>query len=758
MGDKKRGSGLPSKRDIRKFVDEAQGEVSRREIARAFGVKGAARADLRRLLKEMTENGQIGKWERRKTVSLEKLPKVLVIDIVDQDTDGELLGAPAKWRSDAPPPRIYLAPGEGAGATGGPALGVGDRVLARLTPIDGAYEARIIRRIGQSAHRILALYRATPAGGKAEPVDRKTRADIRIDRGDAAGARDGDLVLVELKRDRAYGVKRGRVVEIAGRIDDQKSISLIAIHAHRILTGFPDEALREAARAPAPDVQGRVDLRETPLITIDPEDARDHDDAVWAAADDDPKNKGGHKAIVAIADVAHFVRPGSALDKAALIRGNSTYLPDRVAPMLPEALSTDLCSLHEGEDRACLAVEMIFDKDGRKRRHRFMRAVMRSHGAVSYEQAQIAHEGRPDDKTAPLLDPVIKPLFAAYAALARAREARGPLDLDLPERKIVFGPDDRVAGVAIRDRFDAHRLIEEFMVQANVCAAETLEEKRTPLIYRIHEAPDPEKIEALRDYLESVGYSLPKGQVILPNSFNQILKIARAREEEEMISDVVLRSQSQAYYGTENLGHFGLRLARYAHFTSPIRRYADLVVHRCLIRALKLGEGGLTDAERETLNDTAQAISFTERRSMAAERDSVDRFMAAFMEARIGAEFDGRIRGVSRFGVFVRLDETGAEGLVPIRALGAEYFTHDEARHALIGEESGLGYRLGQKVRVRLDEAAPVTGGMRFTMLTPPEAVKGGKSGGRKRGTRKYDGKRAKRRGGGKNKARKDRR
>ena len=746
---KARGSsgGLPSKREILDYLETHGGDAARRDIARAFGVKGEARTDLRRLLREMTEEGLIKKSGRKRSSKTGQLPPVGVIDLVGQDTDGELLGAPVNWREETPPPKIILAPGDNRKREPTPALGVGDRVLARLAKTDdGVYEARLIKRLGQSAHRVLGVYRETGAGGRVEPVDRKAKRDILIAQGDSGEAKNGDLVLAELRSDGPPGLKRGRLVEIVGHIDDPKAIGLIALHAHGVPTGFTDAELEEAKRAAPADHRDREDLRNIPLITIDPADARDHDDAVWAAPDTDPQNENGWRVIVAIADVARYVRPGSALDKGAQTRGNSVYLPGQVIPMLPERLSNDLCSLREKEDRPCLAVEMRFSASGRKKGHRFLRGVMKSAAKLSYEEAQAAIDGSPNEKTEPLLEPVLRPLFAAYRALAEARDKRGPLHLDLPERRIVLDDEGRVAGIRIPARLDAHRLVEEFMIQANVAAAETLEAARTPFIYRAHDAPDPDKIEALREYLASIGYKLSRSEAVKPIHFNKILAEAKARGEIETVSEVVLRSQSQAVYTPEDRGHFGLNLRRYAHFTSPIRRYADLVVHRALIKTCDLGSDGLTNDEIAHLEDLSQAISNYERRAMAAERDTVDRYLAGHLDSQIGAEFEGRVSGVTRFGLFVRLDETGADGLVPIRALGFEYFHHDEARHALVGEESGREYRLSQKVRVRLEETSPIKGGLRFDILTPPEAGDGLK---KKTGRRKtgIGGRRRPRRG-----------
>jgi ribonuclease R len=495
--------------------------------------------------------------------------------------------------------------------------------------------------------------------------------------------------------------------------------------------GFSEAEQREADTARPAKLGKREDLRDKLLITIDPDDAKDHDDAIWAAPDEDPKNPGGWQVIVAIADVAAYVTPGSALDRGAFKRGNSVYLPDRVVPMLPERLSNDLCSLREQEERPCLAVHMVLDARGNKKRHRFLRGWMKSAAKLSYTQAQAAIDGKDGGPANALLDEVLKPLWGAYFAAREARNRREPLEIDAPERRVRVGPDGKVAGVEVRERFDAHKLVEEFMIQANVCAAETLEKHRTPLIYRVHEQPSAEKIEGLAAYLPTVGLKWTRGERVVTGRFNAVLKQARNSEHYETINEVVLRSQSQAVYDTDNQGHFGLNLERYAHFTSPIRRYADLTVHRALIRALDLGPDGQTDDERARLEAIAEEITHAERRAMAAERDAVDRFIALYLADHVGGEFEGRITGVTRFGAFVRLAETGADGLVPISTLGQERFEHIESEHALVGLDTGGRFRLGMQVKVRIEEAQPITGGLLLDILTPAE--KGPKPKGRRR-------------------------
>jgi ribonuclease R len=687
--------------------------ATKRDLSRTLNIHGNERIALKRILKELESEGLLHKGNRRSYSKPGALPEVTVLEISGSDPDGELLARPVNWDSNEDPPRIYVQFSREDGAK----LGIGDRVLGRLSESHGGdYEAKIIKRLGASAHKVLGVYRKTAQGGRIAPIDRKSRIEFVVEARDSGDAASNELVMAEPLAGRSSGLPRARVTERLGSMNEPKTVSLIAIHAHGIPTDFPDEVIAQAKAAQPVDPRGRTDLRSVPLVTIDPEDARDHDDAVWAGPDDDPKNKGGHVVIVAIADVAHYVTPGSALDREAWKRGNSCYFPDRVVPMLPEELSADLCSLREGVDRACLAVRMVFDKSGNKRHHEFMRAVMRSAARLTYQQAQHAFDGRPDDKAKPVAAGVLTPLWAAYQTLLLERKERDPLDLDLPERRVIIGQNGKVASIAFRERLESMKLIEEFMVLANVAAAETLEKARVPLIYRIHEAPSKEKLSTFADFLKTIGVNFAKGQVVKPGIFNRILSQVKGGPHADVMNDVVLRTQSQAIYSPDNVGHFGLNLQRYAHFTSPIRRYADLVVHRALVRAGKFGDDGLSDKEIGRLSETADHISMCERRAMAAERDSTDRYVAAFMEDRIGANFTARITGVTRFGLFVRLADTGAEGLLAARSLGVEYFRHDEKKHALIGDRTGTAYKLGDHVEVRLAEAAPLTGGLRFEL------------------------------------------
>jgi ribonuclease R len=714
---------FPSKEELLAFIGKKPGKIGTREIARAFNLKNDRRAELKRVLRELADEGRI-ESRRKKLHHPGALPHVTLADITGRDDDGELIATPTEWDEDAhgPAPKIRIA--TRAKAQPHETVGVGDRALLRIEDSgddDAPYSGRVIKVLDRGKARALGIFRALPGGGgRLVPIDKKQLGrELAIPKDAAKDARDGDLIAVSVQRPPRFGLPVARVEERLGSLKSERAVSLIAIHAHEIPHVFPVAAEAEAHAAKPADVSGREDWRKLPLVTIDPVDAKDHDDAVHAAPDPDPKNPGGHTVTVAIADVAHYVRPGSALDREAQKRGNSVYFPDRVVPMLPERISNDLCSLRGGEDRAALAVRMIVGADGRKRSHTFHRVLMRSAGKLNYVQVQAAIGGQPDEDTRPLLDPVLKPLYGAYAALKRARDARGPLDLDLPERKILLKADGTVDRVLTPERLESHRLIEEFMILANVAAAETLEQARVPLVYRVHDEPSLEKIEALRQFLQTLHISLPKGGALRAEQFNHILERVKGQDIEKLVNEVVLRSQAQAEYAAENYGHFGLNLRRYAHFTSPIRRYADLIVHRGLIRARKFGPDGLPDSQdQRALGEIAAQISAAERRAMKAERETNDRLIAHFLADRIGASFEGHISGVTRAGLFVKLDHTGADGFVPARTIGAEYFRYEEDRHAMVGGRSGETYRLGDRVTVKLVEAAPVAGALRFELLS----------------------------------------
>ncbi|KEO52647.1 ribonuclease R [Thioclava pacifica] len=706
---------IPSRQQILDWLNDNPDQTAKRDIARAFGVKGQAKIELKRILREMEAEGLIEK-RRRQFRDPNTLPPVTVLRMLREDSQGDQWAEPAEWTGEGAAPVVLYVRREGD-----PALAQGDRILGRLTPVEDEsydYEARLIRKIGTASHRIVGIFRKTAEGGRIMPIDKGSESEWQVPAGVTEGAKDGELVEAEQTGPRGrMGLPRARVLEVLGDPSAPKAVSLIAIHQHGIPDDFPDEVVAEADAAEPAPLGDREDLRKLPFVTIDPADARDRDDAVLVERDDDPKNENGFLIWVAIADVAHYVTPGSALDREARKRGNSTYFPDRVVPMLPDRLSGDLCSLHENVDRAVLAVRMKIDEHGRKLSHRFTRGMIRSVGSLEYAQVQDARDGNPDEKTEGMVEEIIDPIYEAYEALKRARALRQPLELDLPERQIVIGDDGHVASIRFKTRLDAHKLIEEFMVLANVAAAEELEKLRRPLLYRVHEEPSLEKIEALREVAQASGFNLAKGQVLKTAHLNNLLSQSEGSEFDELINITTLRSMTQAYYAPTNYGHFGLALRSYAHFTSPIRRYSDLIVHRALILGHGWGKDGLSQWDIDNLEETAQQISDTERRSMAAERDTTDRYLAAYLSDRVGSEFAGRISGVQKFGAFVRLDETGADGLIPIREIGREFFHFDREAQELVGSETGMTITIGQRVRVRLAEAVPITGGLMLELL-----------------------------------------
>ncbi len=707
---------MPTKAEILEWISEHPTQTTKRDIAKAFGIKGAARIDLKRMLKELEAEGHLAK-SKKTYLDPEKLPPVSVLRVSGQTNDGDLTATALEWHGEGAEPVVLMIP-----RAGDPALGEGDRILARLQEVTGEdhhYEGRLIRRIGTNPKKVLGIFRKGAEGGRILPIDKGDNKEWLVVSDGVRGAKDGELVEAEQAGPKGrMGLPRARITSRLGDPSAPKAVSLIAIRQHGIPDDFPDEVIAEADSKKPAGMSGREDLRDMPLVTIDPPDARDHDDAVWAHADDDLKNEGGHVIWVAIADVAHYVQPGSALDAEARKRGNSSYFPDRVVPMLPDRLSGDLCSLHEGVPRACLAVRMQIDADGNKIGQRFVRGLMKSVASLNYAEVQQAVDGAPNEKCTPLMDDIILPIYAAYAALKKARAQRQPLDLDLPERKVVLSEDGKVSSVSFTERLDAHKLIEECMVLANVAAAETLTAKKSPLLFRVHEEPAPEKLESLREVAQTAGLVLAKGQVLKTAHLNALLHAAAGTDHAEVVNMSTLRSMTQAYYSPTNFGHFGLALRSYGHFTSPIRRYADLIVHRSLVSAHGWGEDGLQPYDIERLEGTAKHISDTERRSMIAERDTNDRYLAAFLSERLGEEFTGRISGIANFGAFVRLDETGADGLIPMRALGREYYHLDRDAGTLTGSDTGIVIGLGQRVTVKLSEAAPVTGGVALELIS----------------------------------------
>jgi ribonuclease R len=688
---------LPTRAAIKEFLASADASTGLREIARAFQVKPDDKKALRGLLRSLESDGTVERVARKTFAPAGRLPENALVEVTGIDRDGEALARPVVWDSPGRPPIIFMH----AEARGQAALAPGARVLARLKQIGpDKYEGRTLKRLEQNTGSIVGVFHPHAAGGRIEPTNRREKAEWMVPLGETMDAQNDEIVRAEPLPGPSFGPKPARITERLGLVTDARSVSLIAIATHGIPMDFPAAAIGEAEKAKAAPLAKRIDLRDIGLITIDGADARDFDDAVFA----EPAAH-GFRLIVAIADVAHYVKPGSALEKSARERGNSCYFPDRVVPMLPEALSNGWCSLKPNEDRGCLFVEMHIDVHGRKQAHKFGRGLMRSHARKTYEQVQAEFE---DDPRAH------QHLYAAFTALKAARTARGTLDLDLPERKVVLGADGQVQSIAPRPRLDSHRLIEEFMILANVCAAEELEAKKLPCMYRIHAPPTAEKLDNLRSFLHTLDISLPAGDQLHPRDLDRILQSVAGTDKAQMVNETVLRSQSQAEYSPENIGHFGLALTKYAHFTSPIRRYADLMVHRALITGLKLGKDGLSPEDIAQFADTAEQITATERRATLAERDSTDRYLALFLQHRVGELFTSRISGVTKFGLFVTLPDSGASGFLSMSSLPDDFWIHDEATQSLIGKRSRKTYQLAQTLEVRLLEARPVTGGLLF--------------------------------------------
>jgi ribonuclease R len=723
-------AGLPSREQILRFIEDSPGAVGKREIAKHFALRGADKIALKALLKDMTDEGVVDMAPGRAFHKHGGLPKVTVLRVAAVEGDA-VWAVPDRWEGGGPAPRLRVME-KGRKS----ALGVGDRILARTEERGSGHVAHPMKKLQSGGESVIGVLVAdTGPGGKPmtwlRPADKRARFDFAVaDMGDAA---IGDLVRAELS-----GRGPATKARVIGRIGDPfapRSLSMIAIAKHDIPHVFGDETLAEAERAATLPLtpEGREDLRDLPIVAIDPADARDHDDAVWAIPDEDPGNKGGWKAIVAIADVSYYVRPDSALDREARRRGNSVYFPDRVVPMLPETLSAGVCSLKAGQDRAAMACHLTVDKHGKVTSWRFTRALVRLRANIAYERAQAAYDADAPDKgwDADVL-PALRHLWGCWTLLARARAARSPLDLDLPERQVILDAQGNIAEIRVRERLDAHRLIEDYMIAANVAAAKALEAKKSPVMYRIHEPPSREKLVSLKEYLESFEQSFALGQVITPAVFNRLIDGFSGDDRLPEIMEAILRSQTQAYYGPANAGHFGLALGSYAHFTSPIRRYADLLVHRALVDSYRLEvpgkpkglpeRSGLGEADQKGFSRIGEAISGLERRAMEAERETVDRYVAAYLAGKVGEIVPARITGVQPFGFFATVDGLGGDGLVPVSMLGSERFFYDEAARTLDSEHGRVSYSVGQRLDLRLMEANPVSGALRFELPDAPES------------------------------------
>ena len=711
-------AGLPTKQDLLLWLKDNPNKASKREIAKAFGITGSYKIGLKKLILDL-ENERKAPSKSNSESFISVIPSTVICIVKGPDKDGDIFLDLLDWSEGEEIPKIFYFE-----RSGSIPVSVGDRILCELTKVEGKdyhYEAKLIRRIPKTnnSSKIVGVFRVSSSGGTLEALSKRLNTIWTIPRNAVNGSVDGDIVEAEQTSPKSrFGMPKARVISILGKTDDSKAISLIAIHEHSIVNEFSKETLSEAVNSAPVTLVDRDDLRHIPFVTIDPADARDHDDACYVELDLDVENKGGFIVWIAIADVAHYVQPNSLLDGEARNRGNSTYFPDRVVPMLPEILSADLCSLHEGEDRPCLALKMILDSDGKKTSQQFFRGLMRSRGSLVYREVQEAIDGNPSKKIQPILESILKPLYKCYEVLQNTTKERGPLILDLPERKILLDDSGKVASIEFLDRLDAHKVVEELMILANVAAAEELFNNKSYFLYRIHEEPEKEKVNTLREIVKSCGLSFSKGQVLKTHHLNSLLCNAKETEYSELVSMSILRSMPQAYYGAQPIGHFGLALRRYTHFTSPIRRYADLVTHRAIIETINRGQNPLYEFDPVELEAIGESISICERKSMLAERDTVDRYLAAFFSDRLGLEVLGTISGVARFGIFVKIDGSGADGLVPVSTIGNEYFRYNQDKQVLVAERTGLVLGLGKRVLVRLVETNALTGGLTLQLIS----------------------------------------
>lgn len=703
MTHKKNDSAVPSMHELMAYLNAQGGGASKRDIARAFHLKGDDRAAVGTLLKTLKAEGKIERDVRSKSYRMRvtgRLPAYCQLEITGQDSMGDLLARPLDWPSEEAMPQVIIVKNKIT-----PPAGEGDLVHAKVKYIGNQlYEGEVLRLLAQGNNQLVGVYE----NGKVFAVDRRiTQTFTLLDV--PRNLKNKDLIVFDAPMSR----KRepvARFIQRIGSADEPFAATLMAIYMHRIPVMFSEQTEKQAAHLSVPPIdEHRMDLQAVPFVTIDGEDARDFDDAVWAQADTSDSNQGGFHVMVGIADVSWYVRGGTALDRDAWTRGNSVYFPDRVIPMLPFELSNGVCSLNPNEPRAALVCEAWLDKNGRKIKHRFVRALIRSARRLTYTEVQDAL-----DHKQPVigLENEINVLNDVYKALKKQRLKRGVIEIDVPEREIQLNAAGQVIGIRHRVQTESMKLIEELMIMANVAAAETLEEKGLPTMYRVHDKPSAEKIDLLNTFLKSVhlGQHHLFSEQSTAKDFNAVLAQAEGSRRDFAINEFILRSQSQAVYSPENIGHFGLSLERYAHFTSPIRRYADLMVHRALVKALHLGEGGLTTEEEKTFARTAQHISYTERQAASAEYDADDRYTAAFLKDKVGKKFTGQIISVTSFGVFVRLRPFDAEGFIPMRFLHGDYYEFEKETQRLIGRSTGKVFALGDDIQVILRACDAVTG------------------------------------------------
>lgn len=693
--------------ELMEYLNKQPGVITKRNIARDFKIKGEDRKELKNMIKDLKKSGflEIQTSIRGRGMKLRgSLPEYSQVEITGQDSMGDLIARPLEWQSHDPMPQILIVKNKI-----NPPAGIGDIVSARLKAIGRrVYEGEILRRITRGDNQMVGVYE----NGHVYSVDRRLKqAFLVLDI--PREIQNKDVVIIDIPMIHSREPV-ARFVRKIGSMTDPYAATLIAIYLHHLPVAFSQQSEKEVMhlKVPEPDTN-RVDLKHIPFVTIDSVDARDFDDAVWTESDKDPLNEGGYHVMVGIADVAWYVRPDSALDADARLRGNSVYFPDRVLPMLPFELSNGVCSLKPMESRAALVCEIWLDKTGHKLRHQFIRALIQSKRRLTYDEVQDALDGRIPIRG---LETEMNALKTVYELLCQNRQKRGVIEIDVPEQEVSLNAQGSVVSIHTRIQTESMQLIEELMILANVAAAETLEEKGVPTMYRVHDRPSSEKLSVLNSFLKSIGlkptYSL--NDQSMPADFNHILEKAQNSSKDFAVNEFVLRSQSQAVYSPENIGHFGLALKRYAHFTSPIRRYADIMVHRALIQALKLGEGELSKENESTFDEIARHISQTERQAASAEQDALDRYIASFLKDKINCVFKARISSITEFGLFVRLTNYGVDGFIPIRTLSGDFFDYDDEQQALIGRGKGKKWLVGDCVSVVLKEASPITGGLLF--------------------------------------------
>ena len=703
---KKDSQKMPNMQELMDYLNQQGGTVNKRHIARNFKIKGENRKELRKMIKELKSSGVIEVKEdgRKNRLRLAgKLSEYEQIEITGIDSMGDLIARPLDWRSQKEMPQIVIVKNKI-----NPPAGVGDIVQARLKQLKKyLYEGEIIRRITSSGNQMVGVYE----NNKVYSVDRRLKQafallDVPRD------VHNKDIVLVEIPSIRSRE-PIARFIQKIGSSTDPHAATLIAIYMHHLPVMFLKQTEKEVKNLTIPPLdEKRIDLRHISFVTIDGADAKDFDDAVWAEPDESAENKGGYHVMIGIADVSWYVRPETALDMDAKLRGNSVYFPDRVIPMLPFEVSNGVCSLRPNEDRAALVCEVFLDKNGVKKQHRFLRALIRSSRRLTYTEVEEAIQNK-----TPIvgLEDEIKSLKNVYDVLRKQRKKRGVIEIDVPEQQVELDSKGNILSIHPREMLSSMHLIEELMILANVAAAETLEEKKMPVMYRVHDRPSAEKLKTLNNFLQSIKViKKPLSENALPHDFNDVLIRTKTSDKSFAINEFVLRSQSQACYSPENIGHFGLSLLRYAHFTSPIRRYADLMVHRALVDALKLGEGGLSKESVVDFESVARHISQTERQAAAAEQDSIDRYIAAYLKNKENKTFKVRISSITSFGIFVRLESFGADGFIPMRYLGGDFYDYDERTQTLIGRATGRKFQVGEKLQAVLKEVSPLTGGLLF--------------------------------------------